>query len=78
MAENYLTDPNKKANSKYSRLLEACRKLDEFDVSSVSVLEQALKRLKAGETLDARQSFDMLFKFNMILPLTISQCKKSQ
>ena len=62
MAENYLTDPNKKANSKYSRLLNACRELDEFDVCSVSVLEQALQRLETDETLDAQKSFDMLFQ----------------
>ena len=62
MAESYLTDLNKKSNRKYSRLLEACRRLDEFDVCSVSVLEQALQRLETDETLDARKSFDMLFK----------------
>ena len=62
MAENYLTNHDKKANSKYSRLLNACRELEEFDVCSVSVLEQALERLETDETLDSHKSFDMLFK----------------
>jgi hypothetical protein len=62
MAKNYLTNHAKKANRKNANLFKVCRKLKKFNVSAVSVLEQTLSRLEAGETLDAKQAFDALFK----------------
>ena len=61
MAENYLPNTNKKAN-RNSNLFKFSRKLKKFDVNAVSVLEQTLRKLETGETLNAEQSFDALFK----------------
>jgi hypothetical protein len=61
MAENYLPNTNKKAN-RNSNLFKFSRKLKKFDVSAVSVLEQTLRKLETGKTLNAEQSFDALFK----------------